>query len=661
MSSSTDKEREILERQRRLAAQLNHIPVVDQRKPPPPPPKSQSTTSSRNTSTKQPPPPPPKNPYRNLSSSSSSSASKPSKNIAIIDLTDDSPKKSTRSDATTTAMINPTNSKSTTTTSSHIGGSSSSNTLKRPTLKRPKSSMSTAAATMGSGSTKSAADILAAARAKASMKHLPPTTTTTTTQNHDENCRTAAKQVTARNDNNDETIRKKSPKVQRKAIHSLLSNGANATKKSSSLTLASLVQHVVASSQGENQDGSPMTMSHNMNPTNPNNTIPPYQPDDFWKNLRDWDLPSQYYYETQVQLQQQQQQPQPQNDVVETPSLPPPPALSDKKQLPSLPDTYINARHYIASWAPLCMAECRSQLLQELTTSSSNTTHPILVQVESTHPYHLQSNARRNGKDPYDYNNSHVSSWLEENETAGYLKISCPKQQQGGGGGNMSFFQNDIVLLVQESYRDIIRNIGNNVQKPTNNGQNNDVCDGVSTNAFLGISLIGHTETTRRELDGLIIKVSKRKWTKYGTKQMYFIKVGSNVTALREFTALCSMTTLPMSTFLLGLHLEKAEHRRKLSRNQPMEQLISQMGGVEKLGDGFIQYACKKYNQSQLTAIAASAHEYGEGGFTLIKGPPGTGSMSKVIHPVPAVKFRLLEAKTLLSDTFPCRCLFVST
>ena len=38
MSSSTDKEREILERQRRLAAQLNHIPVVDQRKPPPPPP-----------------------------------------------------------------------------------------------------------------------------------------------------------------------------------------------------------------------------------------------------------------------------------------------------------------------------------------------------------------------------------------------------------------------------------------------------------------------------------------------------------------------------------------------------------------------------------------------------------------------------------------------
>jgi hypothetical protein len=81
-----------------------------------------------------------------------------------------------------------------------------------------------------------------------------------------------------------------------------------------------------------------------------------------------------------------------------------------------------------------------------------------------------------------------------------------------------------------------------------------------------------------------------------------------------------------MKSFLLGLHLEKVEHRRKLSRNQPTEHILLQMGGSEKLGNGFIDYARKKFNASQLTAIAASAHEYGEGGFTLIKGPPGTGS-----------------------------------
>jgi hypothetical protein len=581
MSSSTDKEREILERQRRLAAQLN-IPVAEQKKAPP-----QSTTTYSSTSIKK-QPPPPKNPYRTQSSSSSSKPAKShasftsgTNNMAIIDLTDDNPKKSTKSE-THAIMKSSTGISSTTTTTT------SSSSMKRPTLKRPKSTMTTTSTAMGSSATKTTADILAAARAKASTNDPP------TSQIHNEPYRytkQSAPRVNDHDTNSDEVIRKESPKVQRKAIHQLPNGAAKAT---SSLTLASLVQHVVASTSGEHSDGTIPSSTNAMN-HNTNSTIPPYQPDDFWKNLRDWDLPSQYYYETQLQLLQQQQQQQ-QSDNSGTASLPPhppPPPNPDKRQLPTLPDTFINARHYIASWAPLCMAECRSQLLQELVTTGSNMTNPILVQVESTHPYHHQSNARRNGngKDPYDHNN--VSSWLEENETAGYLKISCPKQQQGSG--TMAFFQNDIVLLVQEPYRDIIRNIGNGMQKPTNNGQNNDVSDGISTNAFLGISLIGHTETTRRELDGLIIKVSKRKWTKYGTKQMYFIKVGSNVTALREFTALCSMMTLPMQSFLLGLHLQKEENRRKLSRNQPIEQLISQMGGVEKLGDGFIQYACKKY------------------------------------------------------------------
>jgi Rad3-related DNA helicase len=46
---------------------------------------------------------------------------------------------------------------------------------------------------------------------------------------------------------------------------------------------------------------------------------------------------------------------------------------------------------------------------------------------------------------------------------------------------------------------------------------------------------------------------------------------------------------------------------------------------VTALGRGFTKYAQKKFNPSQLQAISSSASGYGEGGFTLIKGPPGTG------------------------------------
>lgn len=322
-----------------------------------------------------------------------------------------------------------------------------------------------------------------------------------------------------------------------------------------------------------------------------------HQPDDFWKNLRDWDLPSQYYYEQQQQQSQQKPNSNATNQAASTTSLP------TKKPLP---DTFLNSRHYVAAWAPLCLAECRAQLLQELL---QNMTAPILVEVQST-----SSRVRHRSNSAYSGQGSDAP-WLEENETGGHVMVH-PKQRVGG---DMNFMANDLVLLLQPRYKDLLLDIGRNSAAPPPGA------DPESMNAFANTSLIGHTESSRRELNGLILKVSKRKWAVVGQKEMYLVKIGSNVTALREYTALCSVDTLPMKQFLLGQHLEQAEHRRKLSRNQPIEQLLKQMGG-EQLGDGFLQYAKNKFNPSQITAIAAAAHEYGEGGFTLIKGPPGTGS-----------------------------------
>lgn len=57
------------------------------------------------------------------------------------------------------------------------------------------------------------------------------------------------------------------------------------------------------------------------------------------------------------------------------------------------------------------------------------------------------------------------------------------------------------------------------------------------------------------------------------------------------------------------------------------EEMLKKMGGTAALGVGFTKYATKKFNPSQLGAISAASTEYGEGGFTLIKGPPGTGKV----------------------------------
>ncbi|GKY98248.1 hypothetical protein MPSEU_000782500 [Mayamaea pseudoterrestris] len=105
---------------------------------------------------------------------------------------------------------------------------------------------------------------------------------------------------------------------------------------------------------------------------------------------------------------------------------------------------------------------------------------------------------------------------------------------------------------------------------------------------------------------------------------------GGNVTALREFTALCRMETLPLKRFLLGQHLANGNSKQALHRLSS-QQLLTEMGGREALGKGFVEYASKKFNNSQLTAIAASANQYGDGGFTLIKGPPGTGKTTTLV------------------------------
>ena len=313
-----------------------------------------------------------------------------------------------------------------------------------------------------------------------------------------------------------------------------------------------------------------------LNPSIETSSLPTVTPDDFWKHLRDWDFCSQYALQTRQQQQQQQAAaPDTQNDDKEIT------AFSKKP----LPDVFLNPRHYIAAWAPLCLAECRAQLLQEVT---------------------LTQNRGRRNRDAHDW----VAA-SEEAETAGHILIR-PKDRRAGS--DLSFTSNDLVLLVQSTHPMLLKDIGSNRARPPHGNDPDD------PHAYRSCALIGHSLVSRNELNGLIVKVSKRKWATIGQKDMFLVKIGSNVTALREFTALCKVQSLPLRRFLLGQHLEQERNRRKLSSQQSTENLLQLLGGKESLGQGFIDYCKHKFNTSQLTAIAASAHEYGEGGFTLIKG-----------------------------------------
>ena len=71
--------------------------------------------------------------------------------------------------------------------------------------------------------------------------------------------------------------------------------------------------------------------------------------------------------------------------------------------------------------------------------------------------------------------------------------------------------------------------------------------------------LVGHVEHTRRSMEGLTIRMSREFWSeilggnngKIGT-EMVLLKLGSNITSLREFTALCRMDSIPLLDYILG-------------------------------------------------------------------------------------------------------------
>jgi senataxin len=332
---------------------------------------------------------------------------------------------------------------------------------------------------------------------------------------------------------------------------------------------------------------------------------PDIQPADFWKNLREWDFCTHYYNSVIADSTSNN------NNDCNGSNL-----MDSTSTLKPLPDTFLNHRHYAAAWAPLVLAECRAQILQEWTSASRNLDAAgVLVNVESTH-------SRVRASHHYHHR---TMGMMDEVETAGHVILTVPKHAKRGPP--VSFLNGDVCLLVQPQHLHIIADLARGIRTvPPLPGR--DVGD------YSGISLIGHTESSRSDLQGLVLKVSKRRWARAGQKEMVVLKLGSNVTALREFTALARVETLPMRKYLFGQHLageDKCRAVKKLSRHQSAEALIQQMGGTSALGEGFIKYATDKFNASQLTAIAASANEYGDGGFTLIKGPPGTGSKWHIV------------------------------
>jgi senataxin len=297
----------------------------------------------------------------------------------------------------------------------------------------------------------------------------------------------------------------------------------------------------------------------------------------------------------------------------------------DGSMVKMIPNTFSSRRQYQKLWAPLCLAEARAQFISD---ASGNL------------PW--RSNPNNNG-------NGGGGGRRGRNDNTGPVPVMVKASMKDVGAnvdamtvvtspkdGNMgpSFSSGDFVVLACSESIFVKASRGRLFSDYKHNGQEEDSVNS-PTRVLYGAS--GHVEFSRRTTDGLKVRISRQQWIKLcrGKKveSMFLLKVGGNVTSMREFTALSRVNSLAMLPYVLCRKMTRAKDNLDRltdvicgapeSKSQKKSNHLKNMGGTAALGEGFAKYASKKFNDSQLGAISAAASEYGSGGFTLVKGPPG--------------------------------------
>ena len=295
---------------------------------------------------------------------------------------------------------------------------------------------------------------------------------------------------------------------------------------------------------------------------------------------------------------------------------------SSEQDGPVIPDTFHCAEQYIATWAPLQLKETKAQIISDVCSSLSSgesSTRASCLPVTVTPP-----------KQTPDH--SHLD-FLSVQIT--YRNIHKPQPATNHSFSALlgtEYAVNDLVLLVCDPSI-LEQALQGRLQIPV-------IHSSYSINSLLSLAspfvdnrlgIIGIVTTRGKMSDNcLTVSIAQQLWkNKRRSHELFLLRLGSNVTSFREYKALCNIAQTPMLKHLLAPTTLSSEFK------------ASHDHGINHLPIGFRIWAKSKFNTSQRTAISSVAHDFrGNGGFTLIKGPPGTGKTQTAVACLNALHLR---------------------
>ena len=345
--------------------------------------------------------------------------------------------------------------------------------------------------------------------------------------------------------------------------------------------------------------------------------------DHYFDHIRGWDFLSQLNAERSNHMKNSSSKKQMQQQKQEEERKKKKDCYSDTGDREQIPDRFVTRKQYQNLWTPLCLDETRAQIISDALSDLPQWTSNN----GNGRGHNNNNNKRNNGNGAMCL--VPVSAAPHSKDVGGKgtkMTIILRKEASEGATKGPSFMSNDLVVLARDKSTFLQASKGKLFE--------NEKTNNTKTKKILGF--IGVVEYGRKTVEGLPITVSRKFWLQLSTgkkeEQMVLLKLGCNITNMREFSALCRIGSLPLLPYLLCKKMTAAkdsfdELSEILTVREPSKDnkraLIKSMGGTAELGEGFINYAKQKFNPSQLGAISGAATEYGDGGFTLVKGPPG--------------------------------------
>ncbi|KAF4319973.1 hypothetical protein BBO99_00006054 [Phytophthora kernoviae] len=242
-----------------------------------------------------------------------------------------------------------------------------------------------------------------------------------------------------------------------------------------------------------------------------------------------------------------------------------------------VPSKFHSYEHYFSVWRPLALEEVQAQTINSVTTDRPN---PVPITAKGFGATFISKSCKIR-VDP--------------------KKQSGPGMKRNSGRENLSdLFVNDLVLItpdlqyLQKGLASVKESQVMKIEEGEEETPDNPPV------GFLAIVV-----SQRGSKEGLTMTILRSGWGALEKEtDIYLFKLNNLVTSVREFRALCDCSHYGLMPLLVS-----GEHKQGSMR-------------LDSLGLKYVQWLNKTFNDSQREAIAAAATSEG---FTLIKGPPGTG------------------------------------